>query len=100
VPERLQRPVYQLECRCVDRVLTFARRRDGFNVQTDLSARMIEAVQKLGPQDALLIENRVLTRQEQAALAQGSVSATLLAKFDRGYVADEHFFVYRLSMQR
>ena len=100
VPERLERPVYQLECRCVDRVLTFASRRDGFNFHTDVPERTIEAMQKLGGKDAILLENRTLTAHEQAALAQGEVSAMLLAKFDRGYVDDEHFFVYRLSMLR
>jgi hypothetical protein len=57
-------------------------------------------MRKLGGRDAILLENRMLTAREQAALTQGSVSAALLAKFDRGYVDDEHFFVYRLSMLR
>ncbi len=100
VPERLQRPVYQLECRCDDRVLTFARRRDGFNFLTDVPERTIEGMQKLGGKDAILLENRMLTAPQQAALTQGGVSAVLLARFDRGYVDDEHFFVYRLSLLR
>jgi hypothetical protein len=29
-------------------------------------------------------------------LSAAHITATLLAKFDRGYVADENFFIYRL----
>lgn len=98
VPERLQRPVYEIECNCVDRVLTFSHRRDDFDVRKDIPARMVRGVKTLGAPSVLFLMNRPLTAEEQGELSDGRVAAAPLAKFDRGYVSDEHFYVYRLTL--
>jgi hypothetical protein len=96
VPERLDRPVYELECGCFDRVLTFSKRRDGFNPRTDVPAGMVRGMQTLHAPSALFLLNRPLYGDEIEKLSAAHITATLLAKFDRGYVADENFFIYRL----
>ncbi|SNS97459.1 hypothetical protein SAMN05421770_103297 [Granulicella rosea] len=96
VPERLQRPIYQIECQCVDRVMTFAGRRDWMVMHRDVPAGVIEGLRRLDAPEVLFLMNRTLSAQETDALANGEVEADLLAQFDRGYVEDEHFYVYRL----
>ena len=97
VSERLGRPLYQLECACWDNVLTFAKRRDAFNAVTDIPSRTIQGMDRLNGQDALLLTIFPLDNKEQRQLTDGHVQTEMVAAFDKGYVADEHIYIYRLS---
>ena len=97
VTERLGRPMYQLECACWDNVLTFAKRRDAFDPKTDIPSRTIQGMDRLAGQDALLLTIAPLSKKEQGQLTSGAVQTEMVASFDRGVVADEHIYIYRLS---
>jgi hypothetical protein len=97
VPERLERPLFQIECQCWDRVLMFSHRRDGFHWDTDVPKGVVRGMQKIGASQAIFLGNRELTLAEQGEMQRGGVIPALLVVFDKGYVPDEHFYVYRLT---
>ena len=99
VPERLQRSFYSLECACTDRVLTFRNSRDAFRLTTDIPPAVVEGLRRLQVQQALLLINRRLRPDEQQTLLGRGVEASLAASFQTGRVADEHFFLYRLTRE-
>jgi hypothetical protein len=98
VPERLQRPFYQLECQCEDRVVTFARRRDSFHPETDVPPRLIQGFRNLHARTGLLLINRRLTATEEDELNAGGLQAQLVAQFDQGFI-DEYTYIYRVKAE-
>jgi hypothetical protein len=60
------------------------------------ATRLASAVDLAGGQDAILIRNRPLLREEIETDAPG-ISATLLQAFVNAYRRDEKFWIYRLS---
>lgn len=97
VAERLQRPIYQLDCSCWDRVVTFSRRRDAFHWITDAGPRLVEGLARLPEHNGVLLMNRPLSETDLVNLKAGHVESRLLKTFDRGYVDDEHYYVYRVQ---
>jgi hypothetical protein len=95
--ERLEKPIYQLDCACWDRVLTFASRRDAFHWDTDVVPPMAAGLATIPGREAVLLINRPLSGRETTELAADHVESRLLKVFDRGYVDDEHYYVYRVK---
>jgi hypothetical protein len=60
------------------------------------AARLGPAVALAGQQDAILIRNRPLLREEIETDPPG-ISATLLQAFANAYRRDENFWIYRLN---
>jgi hypothetical protein len=88
----LGRPLYYLECQCFGTFIVWNGKR-----QPALSAaRLASAVGLAGQQDAILIRNRPLLREEIETDASG-ISATLLQAFVNAYRRDENFWIYRLD---
>jgi hypothetical protein len=97
VPERLQRPMYFLDCGCWDTYMKFSSRRDKFDYRYDLPPTLIKAIHELHAPTMVLILNRVPTDDEEQQLEAGAVKVVPLAQFTRGELWDEHFFLYRVT---
>jgi hypothetical protein len=54
-------------------------------------------MQKIGARQAIFLGNRELTLAEQGEMQRGGVIPSLLVIFNKGYVPDEHFYVYSLT---
>jgi len=101
VTERLNKPVYQLDCNCMDRVMTFSRRRDDYYrnphyLYSVLAMRTAQALKNLHASDALLVLNFPLPEEQRQRMVQAKIQADLAASFKRGLLPDEHFYIYRV----
>jgi len=99
VPERLERPMYFLDCACIDTYMKFSRRRDDFDVSHGVPAGLAQAVRTIHGQEMIFVVNRPLSDDELQQLGQDSVSVASLAQFTRGDIVDEHFFLYKVSLR-
>jgi hypothetical protein len=105
VAERLNRPLYQLDCDCTDRVMVFHRRRDSYSSDQNDKYRAVAEKVALGLENlhtsrALLVLNFPLPADQQQALRQREIHADLAAQFDRGLLPDEHFYIYQVASAR
>lgn len=101
VTERLNKPVYQLDCNCMDRVMTFHRRRDSYYSEPRymyrvMADRTAQAMRDLKTDEALLVLNFPLPEQQKKDLGKDDIHADLAASFERGVLPDEHFYIYRV----
>ncbi len=98
VPEQLQRPMYFLDCACVDTYMKFSRRRDDFDVDHGVPAGLAKAARILHAPEMIFMIYRPLTAVETKELAASSVDAEPLAQFTQGDIVDEHFFLYKVTL--
>ena len=97
VPERLNLPIYQLECACEDRVLTFSNRRDNFDRSKEIPASLLRGFQNLHINTGIFLDNRKLSVVDQRHLAAGGVNQQLIGQFDHGFLGDEYIYIYRIT---
>lgn len=105
VAERLNQPIYQLDCNCTDRVMTFHRRRDYFHssdavMEHELIPRTALALDNLHTGSALLLLNFALTPEQTRGLAGSGIAVEQAAQFTRGVVPDEHIYIYRMQRRQ
>jgi hypothetical protein len=95
--EMLQRPMYFLDCSCVDTYMKFSARRDNFDPKVEVPARLERAVHDLHAPVMVLAMNRPFTDAEQQQLSQALIETVPLAQFTEGDIVDEHFFLYKVG---
>jgi hypothetical protein len=98
VAETLQRPMYFLDCACIDTYMKFSNRRDAFDPDKDLLPALEKAAHSLHAPEMVLLINRPLTDEETKQLAESAVDLVPLAQFTQGDIVDEHFFLYKVSL--
>jgi hypothetical protein len=104
VPERLDRPIYQISCGCFDRVLTFSDRRDHFIAEdeakreSDMPLLLIRGFHDVHVQTGLFLNTHKLTLTQRKRLAEGGLEAQLIGQFDHGFLDDENIYIYRVSV--
>lgn len=98
VAERLQRPMYFLDCGCVDTYMKFSNRRDAYDPLKDLPAALATAIRSLHAPEKVLMMNRELTDNEAAGLKTEAIEAQPIASFTKGDIVDEHYFLYKVSL--
>ena len=96
VAEELQRPVYFVECRCVARFKLFSKEREQYP-EEQLPAKLVVAQQDLKTNQLLLISYRPLLPADLKGLANVSLSAQEVAKFDSGDVGSDIHYIYRIT---
>jgi hypothetical protein len=96
VAQYLGKPIYFLDCSCVDTYLFYNKRRDSYD-PGQMPDRLAQAVRDLGEARPIvfLITHR-LRESELADLSARGVAAEELAAFDKAST-DENFFVYRIT---
>jgi hypothetical protein len=96
VAEQAQRPIYQLECNCMDSILLFARRRDNYNA-SEIPARLALARTNLHAADMVYIGTSPLTAGDENALHQEGFRVKPLKAFEGAETPEEDFYVYELN---
>ncbi len=95
VAEEMQRPVYFLECGCVDTFKLFAKTREDF-LESEMPWRLNHALNDLHTQELLFVFYRPLNEQDAARLGEANLIATPVKSFAGADVLTESFFVYRV----
>jgi len=98
VAEYLHRPVYMIECSCVDTYLLFSSRRDNFT-DADAPARILQAEHFYHDQPLLFFREYEMKPEETAALEREGFTVEPLATFKEAEEIAENFYFYRLTLK-
>lgn len=98
VAERLQKPMYFLDCGCVDTYMKFSNRRDSYDPDKEMPAALALAVHTLHAPQMIFLTREAVRPAELQALQAESIVIQPLAQFTRGDLVDEHFFLYKVGL--
>lgn len=97
VAEQLQRPVYFMECQCMERFKLFSRERDTF-LEQNLADKLAEAQTNLKTDTLIYVCYRQLYADfDTPRFARRGLSATLLATFTGADSYLENYYIYRIT---
>lgn len=98
VAENLHRPIYMIECSCVDTYLLFSARRDNFT-QADAPQRILQAEAYYHGQPLLFVDANPngITPSEQAAIEALGLRIQPLKSFTGAEEIAENFYLYRIT---
>ncbi|HEV2577564.1 MAG TPA: hypothetical protein VGU25_10170 [Acidobacteriaceae bacterium] len=96
VAEEMQRPVYFLECRCVDTFKLFSKDREVFP-ESQLPLRFNLAMQDLHTNQLVFVFYRPLADDDTKRLTSAGLQAVPLTSFPGADSALESFYIYRIS---
>jgi hypothetical protein len=91
----MQRPVYFLECGCVDTFKLFSRDRESLR-EDQVPSHVNQAMRALHTQEVTFIMYRPLESEDLKRLDEAHLRATLLASFAGAEVDTENFYVYSI----
>jgi hypothetical protein len=97
--EELERPVYFLECGCVDTFKLFSRHREDFP-ESQMPQRLVAAENNLKNQPLIFVFYRPLRPKEVQALAQESLNLEPVAQFTGADSLLESYYLYRITKTR
>lgn len=97
VAEYLHRPLYMIECSCVDTYLLFSSRRDDYK-ESDAPGRILEAAHFYDDQPLLLMQVTSMAPDEESGLKQEGFNIQPLASFTGAEEVSENFYFYRLTL--
>jgi hypothetical protein len=97
VAEYLHRPVYMIECACVDTYLLFSSRRDNYK-DADAPARILQAEHYYHDQPLLFMLVYPMKPQEEEGLKREGFEIEPLASFSEAEEVAENFYFYRLTL--
>ncbi len=100
VAERLQKPMYFLDCGCSDVYMKFSNRRDHYDPDNDLPVALAKAVHTLNAPEMIFMAYHPIKPEELQRVRQLAIEVDPLAQFTQGDVVDEHFFLYKVSLAR
>ncbi|HUB11454.1 MAG TPA: hypothetical protein VMB34_05815 [Acetobacteraceae bacterium] len=98
VAELLGRPIYFLDCSCVDTFLWFQKRRDDYRAE-QFPTRLVAAVAWAGTRPTVLVDDHPVTGQQRDALSAHGIHLERLADFTGAIEAGEDFYLYRVAHQ-
>jgi hypothetical protein len=98
VAEEMQRPVYFLECGCVDTFKLFARTREDYP-ETELPQRLNRAMSDLHTSELTFVLYRRFAADDLNRLAQAGFVVTPLQEFPGADAYLESYSIYRISRQ-
>ena len=93
VAEEMQRPVYFLECGCIDTFKLFARTRDDFP-ETELPQRLNRSLNDLGTPDVVFLFYRPLDAEDLQRLSGSGLLAEPVQTFTGADSYLESYYVY------
>jgi hypothetical protein len=97
VAEYLHRPIYQIECECVDTYLLFSSRRDGFT-KADAPRRILQAAHYYDDAPLLFVRAYPMKPDEEQGLKSEGFKIEPLATFKEAEEIAENFYLYRLTL--
>jgi hypothetical protein len=98
IAEYLHRPIYMIECSCVDTYLLFSARRDNYTA-ADAPGRILAAERFYHDVPLLFVAEDPLLPAEQEKLEQEGLRVQPLKSFEGAEEGRENFFFYQLSPQ-
>jgi len=98
IAEYLHRPIYQIECACVDTYMLFSSRRDDFNPISDPPRRILQASHFYHDAPLLYVRAFPLKQDEEDALKQEGFQVQPLASFTGAEELAENFYFFRLTL--
>jgi hypothetical protein len=96
VAEEMQRPVYFLECRCVDTFKLFSKEREAF-LEPELGLRLNLAMHDLHTNELVFVFYRPLKDEDVDELQNAGLKAAPLTSFPGADSALESFYIYRID---
>ena len=97
VAEYLHRPIYQIECSCVDTYMLFSTRRDNFT-KADAPQRILQAAHFYHDQPLLFVRAFPMKEDEEQALKAEGFQIESIASFKEAEEIAENFYLYRLTL--
>jgi hypothetical protein len=97
VAEYLHRPIYQIECSCVDTYMLFSSRRDNFT-KADAPRRLLEAAHFYHDEPLLFVRAFPMKQDEEEGLTREGFQIEPLASFHEAEEIAENFYLYRLTL--
>lgn len=97
VPQYLHRPVYMIECSCVDTYLLYSTRRDNYK-ESWQAQRVREAANYYHGQPILFMMVSRMKPEERQALETEGFKIEPLAEFSEAEEVWENFYFYRLTL--
>jgi hypothetical protein len=97
IAEYLHRPMYLIDCSCVDTYLLFSSRRDSFTT-ADAPRRILEAEHFYHDAPLLFVLVHTMKPDEEAGLKQEGFQIQPLASFSEAEQIAENFYFYRLEL--
>lgn len=97
VAEYLHRPIYQIECSCVDTYLLFSSRRDDFT-KADAPKRLLQAAHYYHDAPLLFVRAYPMKPDEETGLKSEGFQVEPLASFKEAEEIAENFYLYRLTL--
>ena len=97
VAEYLHRPVYMIECSCVDTYILFSSRRDNFT-KADAPQRILEAAHFYHGKPLLFLRAYPMKQDEEDGLKAEGFQIEPLASFKEAEELAENFYLYRLAL--
>jgi hypothetical protein len=98
VAEYLHRPVYMIECNCVDTYLLFSSRRDNYK-DADAPSRILQAEHYYHDQPLLFMLVHPMKPEEEQGLKQEGFAIEPMASFHDAEQIAENFYFYRLTLK-
>ena len=97
VAEHLHRPVYMIECSCVDTYLLFSSRRDNYS-DDEAPLRILQAEHFYHDQPLLFMLEAPMKPAEERGLKEEGFEIQPLASFSQAEEIAENFYFYRLTL--
>jgi hypothetical protein len=97
VAEFLHRPIYQIECSCVDTYMLFSSRRDNFT-KADAPQRILQAAHFYHDAPLLFVRAYPMKPDEENGLKSEGFRIEPLASFKEAEEIAENFYLYRLTL--
>ena len=98
VAELLRRPVYFLDCNCIDSVLLFSIRRDDFTT-SQISDRLLVAKNSLNVSSFIFVGTVPLSAAQESQIKRKGLIPDPLASFTGAEAEGEDFHIYRIRQQ-
>ena len=96
IAQFLGRPIYFLDCGCVDTFLRFNRRRDSYSVE-QLPERLAAAVAWAQARPAIFIDSYPVSDEQRKELLNRGIRLEQLAAFTGAIKTEEDFYLYRVE---
>jgi hypothetical protein len=92
----LARPIYFLDCSCVDTFLRYERRRDDFD-DTQIPSRLAKAIRDIGPGPKLLVLTSPVSPEQQREIVDYGVRRLTPVSQFVGSQVGEDFYLYEIG---
>lgn len=98
VAEYMHRPIYQIECSCVDTYMLFSSRRDNFT-KAIAPQRLLQAAHFYHEEPLLFVRAYPMKQDEENGLKAEGFQIEPLASFNDAEEIAENFYLYKLTLK-